>query len=92
MQAATERLEMRLPPDDKGLLVRAAQIEGVKLGQFVLGPALAHARKVIAGTEQVTTSARGYRDLLDALANPPKPTKALIAAMRDYESAGIKWD
>lgn len=92
MQAATARLEMRLQPDDKGLLVRAAQIEGVKLGQFVLGPALAHARKVIAGAEQVTTSARGYRDLLDALANPPKPTKALIAAMRDYESAGIQWD
>lgn len=92
MQAATERLEMRLPPDDKGLLVRAAQIEGVKLGQFVLGPALAHARRVIAGAELVTTSARGYQDLLDALANPAKPTRALIAAMRDYESAGIKWD
>jgi uncharacterized protein (DUF1778 family) len=92
MQAATERLEMRLAPEDKGLLVRAAQIEGVMLGQFVLGPALARARRVIAGAEQVTTSAKGYQDLLDALASPPKPTRALIAAMRDYESAGIKWD
>lgn len=91
MQTATDRLEMRLAPADKSLLTRAAQIEGVKLGQFVLGPALARARKVIADAEQVGTSAEGYTDLLDALAKPPKPSKALIAAMRDYESAGIQW-
>jgi uncharacterized protein (DUF1778 family) len=80
--AATERLEMRLAPADKGLLARAAQIEGMKLSQFVLAP---------AEVEQVRTSAKGYKNLLDALAKPPKPSKALIAAMRDYESAGIKW-
>ena len=88
---ATERLEMRLPPADKGLLARAAQIEGVKLSQFVLAPALARARKVVAEVEQVRTTAKGYRDLLDALAKPPKPAKALIAAMRDYEAARIQW-
>ena len=91
MQAATERLEVRLPPEQKGLLARAAQIEGVKLSQFVLTPALKRARKVIADAEQITTSAKGYRDVLAALDKPAKPTKALIAAMRDYESAGIKW-
>lgn len=91
MHAATDRLEMRLPSEDKGLLARAAQIEGVKLSQFVLAPALKRARKVIAEAEQVTTTAKGYNDVLDALAKPPKPTKALIAAMRDYEAAGIQW-
>ena len=91
MNTATDRLEMRLPPEEKGLLSRAAQIEGVKLSQFVLGPALTRARKVIAEAEQVTTTAKGYKDVLDALAKPPKPTKALIAAMRDYEAAGIQW-
>lgn len=88
---ATDRLEMRLPRKEKGLLARAARIQGVKLSQFVLGPALKHARKVIAEAEQVTTTAQGYRDVLDALAKPPKPAKTLIAAMRDYESAGIQW-
>ena len=91
MHTATERLEMRLPSEDKGLLARAAEIQGVKLSQFVLGPAMARARKVIAEAERVSTTAKGYRDLLAALAKPPKPTKALIAAMRDYESAGIQW-
>lgn len=91
MLAATDRLEVRLPPEEKGLLARAAQLEGVKLSQFVLAPALKRARKIIADAEQIATTAKGYRDVLDALAKPPKPTKALIAAMRDYEAAGITW-
>ena len=82
---------MRLPAEEKGLLARAAQIRGIKLSQFVLEPALQRARRVIAEAEQLTMGAAGYMDVLDALANPPKPTKELIAAMRDYEKAGIRW-
>lgn len=89
--AATDRLEMRLPPAEKNLLTHAAQLQGVKLSQFVLAPALKHARKVIAEAEQITTSAQGYKDLLDALAHPPKPNKALRDAMKDHERAGIQW-
>jgi uncharacterized protein (DUF1778 family) len=91
MHAATERLEMRLPSDEKELLTRAAEIEGVKLSKFVLTPAIKRARRIIAEAEQVTTTAKGYKDILDALAHPPKPTKALLAAMKDYEAAGIQW-
>ncbi len=86
MHPAAERLEMRLPSEDKGLLARAAGIPGVKLSQFVLGPALARARQVIAEAEQVSSTEKGHRDLLQTLAKPPKPTKALMAAMRDYTS------
>ncbi|HWK70767.1 MAG TPA: DUF1778 domain-containing protein [Burkholderiaceae bacterium] len=90
---ATERLEVRLPPDEKGLLVRAAEIEGVKLSQFVLAPALRHARKVIAEAEAttITTSGPGYQKILDTLAHPPQPTKALLQAMQRYDEAGIQW-
>lgn len=91
MHAATERLEMRLAPLDKGLLTRAARIEGVKLAQFVLAPAMARARKIVAQADHIGASAKGYKAVLDALAKPPKPTKALLAAMRDYEAAGIQW-
>jgi uncharacterized protein (DUF1778 family) len=91
MNTVADRLEMRLPAEEKGLLSRAAELEGVNLSQFVLGPALKRARQVIAKAEQVSVSAQGYRDVLDALANPPKPTKALIAAMRDYNAARIQW-
>lgn len=73
------------------MLARAAQLEGVKVSQFVLAPALERARKVIAEAEQLTVSAKGYQDVLDALANPPPPTAELILAMREYEAAGIQW-
>lgn len=91
MSTAADRLEMRLLPEEKSLLARAAEIEGSKLSQFVLEPALKRAHKVLAAAGQVTTSARGYRDVLDALANPPKPTRVLIAALREFDSAGIQW-
>ena len=91
MNAATDRLDIRLPPDDKRMLARAAQLGGVTLSQFVLAPALSRARKVIAGAEQLAFTSKAYQDVLDALANPPQPTAALILAMRDYEAAGIQW-
>jgi uncharacterized protein (DUF1778 family) len=81
MKAATDRLDIRLPPDDKRMLARAAQ----------LAPALERARRVIAEAEQLAVTSKAYRDVLDALANPPQPTAALILAMRDYEAAGIQW-
>lgn len=45
----------------------------------------------MTGTERITTTPRGYKDILDALANPPEPNAALVAAMREYEQAGIEW-
>ena len=91
MSAATDRLDIRLPAEEKRVLARAAQLEGVKVSQFVLAPALERARQVIADAEQVTVSAKAYQDVLDALANPPQPTEVLIEAMRTYQAAGIQW-
>lgn len=91
MNAATDRLDIRLPPDEKRVLAHAARLKGVKLSQFVLAPALERARTVIAEAEHLTVTAEAYQDVLDALANPPQPTAALILAMRDYETAAIQW-
>jgi uncharacterized protein (DUF1778 family) len=91
MDAATDRLDIRLPPNDKRMLARAAQLEGVTLSQFVLAPALERARKVIVEAEQLAVTSNAYQDVLDALADPPQPTAALVLAMRDYEAAGIQW-
>lgn len=91
MNTATDRLDSRMLPDDRRMLARAAQLEGVTLSQFVLAPALERARKVIAEAEQLAVTSKAYQDVLDALANRPQPTAALILAMRDYEAAGIQW-
>ena len=91
MATANERIEFRVKPEDKALLARAAVLEHTKLPQFVLGPALKRARKIVAEADRIVTTEQGYREVLDALANPPKPTKALVDAMQEYNEAGIQW-
>lgn len=86
---ATERLEVRIDPEDKAVLTKAAALAGVKLSTFVMAPALKQARRLVRETEQIVTTKRGFRDLLDALENPPEPTKALKAAMRKHKATGL---
>lgn len=91
MITATERLEMRIQPEEKALLSKAAMLEGSNLSAFVLAPALKRARRIVSESERIATTAQGYRDILDVLAEPPDPSHALRAAMRDYEQAAIEW-
>lgn len=93
MLTATDRLEVRLPPEDKALLARAADIEGVEVGQFVLDLALRRAREVVAQAEAalLSTDAANYQRILDTLANPSGPTDALRASMQKYARKEITW-
>jgi uncharacterized protein (DUF1778 family) len=87
--SATERLEVRIDPEDKALLAKAAVLEGVKLSTFVVGPALERARRLVRESEQILTTERGFQNLLEALDNPPEPTPALRAAMRKHKKSGL---
>ena len=84
LQTATDCLDIRLKAGQKSLLTGAAEMEGVMLDQCMRAPMLKRALELIAEVEQVTSTA-ARADVLDILANPPKPNKAFIAAMREYE-------
>lgn len=71
--------------------MRAAAMEGKSVTEFVLLPAVLRAREIVSGAEPITTSAEGYKKVLDALANPPEPTRSLVEAMRDHQRSGIRW-
>lgn len=43
----TERFELKLSPEDKSLIVKAAHVQGKSIGSFVLECAIAKAEKVI---------------------------------------------
>jgi uncharacterized protein (DUF1778 family) len=78
------RMNLRLRPEQKATLVRAAALRHTDLTDFVLQPALREAQAVIAESERITLSERDSVLVLNMLENPPSPNarlKAAIAAM-----------
>ncbi len=81
-----KRMNLRVSPDTKAKLVRAAALRDTDLTSFVTQSALREAEAVIEAAELVRLSARDHARVLDLLENPPKPNaklRAAIAALPD---------
>lgn len=76
------RLSVRIPPDDKAVLLRAAALGNTDLTNFVLMTALRTAHTVIEQAEHLRLSGRDSVRVLDMLENPPAPNARLMAAAR----------
>lgn len=76
------RVELRLRPEDKAVLARAAALERLDLTSFILGSALPRARDVISEAETLRLSERDSLRVLDLLENPPEPSQRLIRAAK----------
>ena len=74
------RINLRIQPEDKAILLRASAYEQTNLTSFVLRQALSAAKAVIAEAEKVSLSERDSLRLLEALENPPAPNAKLLAA------------
>jgi len=77
-----ERMNLRVRPEQKATLMRAAALRNTDLTSFVLQLALREAKAVIEDAERVTLSERDTRLWLDLLDKPPKPNRRLIAAIK----------
>lgn len=75
------RMNLRLRPEQKATLLRAAALKNTDLTDFVLQPALREAQEVIAEAERIVLSERDSRMVLDLLENPPAPNTKLRAAI-----------
>ena len=79
--AATARLEVRVRPDSKARLERAAALAHVPLSDFVRSAAEDRAEQVLREHDtQTTVPAEFFDDLLSALDSPAQPNKALSRA------------
>jgi len=81
-----ERMNLRIKPEVKARLVRAAALRHTDLTNFVTQTALREADAVIEAAEVLKVSDRDYARVLDLLENPPKPNdklRAAIAALPD---------
>jgi len=74
------RVALRIRPDDKARIMRAAALEHTNLTDFILRNVLRAAEAVIGQDEHVMLSERDSLRVLDLLENPPSPNARLIAA------------
>jgi uncharacterized protein (DUF1778 family) len=82
--ARGDRIDFRVNPKTKDLLVRAATLRGSNLTAFVLESAQERAVELIERYEQLRLTNRDRDRLLAALDQPPAPAEALRQAFRKY--------
>ncbi len=80
----TARLEIRLRPEQKELLERAAALQGASLTDFATASLATAAAKVIQLHQTIALSARDSRAFVDALLNPPEPNERLVNALERH--------
>ncbi len=87
LESKKERLEARLTPDQKKSIERAAQIRGTSVSDFVVMSAADAARRTIREQEVLTLNEKAREVFVQALLNPPPPSKRLLAAAKRYRQA-----
>lgn len=80
MHSDNGRVELRLRPDDKFLLTRAAAIERMDLTGFILQSVMPQAAAIVAREAEMRLSERDSLRILDLLENPPLPPTRLVRA------------
>jgi uncharacterized protein (DUF1778 family) len=76
------RMSLRIPADEKAVLLRAAALRRTDLTDFVRQNSLRAARAVIQEAEHLELSERDSLRVLAVLENPPKPNSKLRAAAK----------
>ncbi len=74
------RISLRIPAEEKALLLRAVSLQHTDLTDFVLRHALRAAQDIIEQAEHLHLSERDSLRVLDLLENPPPPNARLLAA------------
>ncbi|MEZ0372957.1 MAG: DUF1778 domain-containing protein [Candidatus Sericytochromatia bacterium] len=77
-----ERMNLRIKPDLKARLVRAAALRNTDLTSFVIELALREADQVIAQAEQLQLNERDSLRVLELLEHPPMPNARLRKAAK----------
>jgi uncharacterized protein (DUF1778 family) len=80
--ANSRRVELRLRPEDKAVLTRAAAIKRLDLTGYILGAALPQAEADIAEAERLVLSERDSLRVLALLENPSGAPDRLTRAAK----------
>jgi uncharacterized protein (DUF1778 family) len=80
--ARREALNIRIKPQVRELIDRAAELAGKNRTDFVLDAARRAAEDTLLDRTVLTVSAKAYRQFLARLDAPPRPNKRLLKSMR----------
>jgi uncharacterized protein (DUF1778 family) len=81
-----ERIEARIPSEQRRRIERAAALKGTSISDFVISTLDDAAKRTIQEHESWTLSARDSEAFMKALLNPAPPSPRLRAAIRRYKS------
>ncbi|MDO8788661.1 MAG: DUF1778 domain-containing protein [Sulfuritalea sp.] len=70
-------IQLRISPEAKALIERAAALMGTTLSGFMLQTAYEAARRVVADNDTIMLSQRDFEAFVAACEKPSKPNKAL---------------
>ncbi len=82
--ARNERLEARVSADQKDLFLRAAELQGRTLTDFVIASVHAAAVRTIEDMQSIQLTKQESRAFAEAMLNPREPTDRLRTAARRY--------
>lgn len=72
-----KRIEFRVPDEAKKTIEDAAKLSNISLSSYILSVVLKQAKLDLEQNEVITLNNKERDSLMKALANPPKPNKAL---------------
>ncbi len=82
-----ERVSARIPIHVYQTLIRAAEISGATLNQFLVQAAVEKAQTIIEKDQTIKLSIKSANVFFRAIENPPKPGKKLKEAMKAYKDS-----
>jgi len=74
---------LRVAPDEKEIIDRAATLSGSNTTDFVRSTMLAAAREAVRMHEVIKLTTEGSRVFVDALIDPPEPNENLRALAKE---------
>ena len=84
-KAKPSRIDLRVSPEQKELLERAASLRGLSLSSYLLSNSIETARRDIESHEKLVLSDNDRNLFLSLMENPPEPNQALKSAMRRFQ-------
>ncbi len=76
------RMSLRIPAEEKAILLRAAAIRHKDLSEFVRQHSVDAARAVIREEEHISLSQRDSVRVLELLEHPSRPNRKLLSAAK----------